>query len=562
MNKHGFTLLTEQYLHEVDGTARLWRHDATGAQLLSVVNGDENKCFGVSFRTPPTDSTGVAHILEHSVLCGSDKYPVKEPFVELLKGSLQTFLNAFTFPDKTCYPVASCNLRDFYNLIDVYIDAVCHPRISEDILKQEGWHVEAPSADGPWSYKGVVYNEMKGVYSSPDSVLSEQSQQALFPDTLYSLDSGGNPERIPDLTYEAFSDFHSSYYHPSNARFFFWGDDPEAERLRLVNESLKGYTARPVNSAVPLQKRLDTPRQIEVPYAASEGEKRALLTVNWLLGERGDVDQALLMEMLEHILEGLPGSPLRKALIASGLGEDTTGCGLETDLRQMYYSTGLKGVAPRDVQQAELLIFDTLAQLAEEGIPRSAVEAAVNSVEFAYRENNSGRFPRGLSAMVQSLTTWLYDGDPLAPLAYGQQLGKIAELERQCFSKPWNEQMLAEELENQCAAFLVAEDAATGEAVGYAGLLVAADEGYITNVAVFPPYRRRGAAGKLLDVFLRFARANHLAFLTLEVRPSNAAAIALYTRFGFREAGRRRNYYDLPREDALILTRTFGEESK
>ena len=425
MNKHGFTLLTEQSLHEVDGTARLWRHDATGAQLLSINNADENKCFGVNFRTPPADSTGVAHILEHSVLCGSDKYPVKEPFVEMMKGSLHTFLNAFTFPDKTCYPIASCNLRDFYNLIDVYIDAVFHPRIDEDIFRQEGWHVEAETPDGPWSYKGVVYNEMKGVYSSPDSVLAEQSQQALFPDTLYSLDSGGNPENIPDLTYEAFYDFHSRYYHPSNARFFFWGDDPEDERLRLTAAALEGYTARPVNSDVPLQPRLETPRQIEVPYAASKDEKRALFTVNWLLGERGDVHQALLMEMLEHILEGLPGSPLRKALIASGLGEDTTGCGLETDLRQMYYSTGLKGVAPRDVQQAELLIFDTLAQLAEEGIPRSAVEAAVNSVEFAYRENNSGRFPRGLSAMVQSLTTWLYDGDPLAALAWEAPLAAL-----------------------------------------------------------------------------------------------------------------------------------------
>ena len=205
--QHGFTLLTERKLHEAGGVARLWRHDVTGAQLLSIVNDDENKCFGVTFRTPPKDSTGVAHILEHSVLCGSDKYPVKEPFVELLKGSLQTFLNAFTFPDKTCYPVASANLQDFYNLMDVYIDAVFHPRISEDIFRQEGWHVEAESAEGPWSYKGVVYNEMKGAYSSPDSVLAEQSQQSLFPDTLYSLDSGGNPEVIPDLTYEAFVNF-------------------------------------------------------------------------------------------------------------------------------------------------------------------------------------------------------------------------------------------------------------------------------------------------------------------------------------------------------------------
>lgn len=425
MHTHGFSLLTEKTFKEINGTARLWQHDVTGAQLLSICNDDENKCFGAAFRTPPTDSTGVAHILEHSVLCGSDKYPVKEPFVELLKGSLQTFLNAFTFPDKTCYPVASANLQDFYNLIDVYIDAVFHPRISEDIFRQEGHHIEADDADSPWSFKGVVYNEMKGVYSSPDSVLAEQSQQSLFPDTLYSLDSGGNPEVIPNLTYEAFCDFHARFYHPSNTRFFFWGDDPEDTRLRLIADALKGYAARPVDSHIPLQALRDVPRQLEIAYAAAAGEERALFTVNWLLGERGDIHQALLMEMLEHILEGLPGSPLRKALISSGLGEDTTGCGLETDLRQMYYSTGLKGVAPKDVQEAELLIFDTLAQLAEEGIDPSAVEAAVNSVEFAYRENNSGRFPRGLSAMIQSLSTWLYDGDPLAPLAWEAPLADI-----------------------------------------------------------------------------------------------------------------------------------------
>lgn len=425
MEQRDFTLLREESLSEIGGTARLWQHKATGAQLLSICNQDENKCFGVSFRTPPANSTGVAHILEHSVLCGSDKYPVKEPFVELLKGSLQTFLNAFTFPDKTCYPVASANLQDFYNLIDVYLDAVFHPRISEDIFKQEGWHVEAQSPDGPWCYKGVVYNEMKGVYSSPDSVLAEQSQQAVFPDTLYSLDSGGDPEVIPDLSYSDFCDFHSRYYHPGNARFFFWGDDDEDKRLSIIAKALQGYTARPVDSAVPLQPRRDTPRLVEVPYAAAEGESRAQFTVNWLLGERGNVAEALLMEMLEHILEGLPGSPLRRAMTESGLGEDVTGCGLETDLRQMYYSTGLKGLAPADVPKAELLIFETLARLAEEGIEPDTVEAAVNTVEFAYRENNSGRFPRGLAAMIQALSTWLYDGDPLAPLAWEAPLADI-----------------------------------------------------------------------------------------------------------------------------------------
>lgn len=428
MARHGFSLAEERELPEVGGTARLWRHGATGAELLSIVNADENKCFGVSFRTPPTDSTGVAHILEHSVLCGSERYPVKEPFVELLKGSLQTFLNAFTFPDKTCYPVASANLQDFYNLIDVYLDAVFHPRISEDIFRQEGWHVEAGPDDTPWTYKGVVYNEMKGAYSSPDSVLAEKSQQAVFPDTLYSLDSGGDPERIPDLTYAAFRDFHQRHYQPGNARFFFWGDDPEEARLVRIDAELARLTAHtpePADEAVPLQKPLAASRRVEVPYAAAAGETRALFTVNWLLGERGDVEQALLMEMLEHILEGLPGSSLRLALISSGLGEDTTGCGLETDLRQMYYSTGLKGVEPDDVPRAEALILDTLRNLAENGIPPEAVEAAVNSVEFAYRENNSGRFPRGLAAMIQALSTWLYDGDPLAPLAWEAPLAAI-----------------------------------------------------------------------------------------------------------------------------------------
>ncbi|MDR1778115.1 MAG: insulinase family protein [Desulfovibrio sp.] len=423
--EHGFELLREDSFREIGGTARLWRHKATGAQLLSVINHDENKCFGVTFRTPPSNSTGVAHILEHSVLCGSRKYPVKEPFVELLKSSLQTFLNAFTFPDKTCYPVASVNLRDFYNLIDVYLDAVFHPRLSEDIFSQEGWHVEAEGDDAPWTFKGVVYNEMKGVYSSPDSRLAELSQQAVFPDTLYSLDSGGDPDRITDLAYADFCDFHRRYYHPSNARFFFWGDDPEPQRLARVNAELKGYGAKPVDSGIPLQPVRKLNGRMEAVYAATEGEKRALFTVNWLLGERGDIELALLMEMLEHLLEGLPGSPLRRALISSGLGEDTAGCGLETDLRQMYYSTGLKGVPLEDVAAAEKLVFDVLAGLASDGFAPGAVEAAVNSVEFARRENNSGRFPRGLAAMIQALSTWLYDGDPLAPLAYEEPLANI-----------------------------------------------------------------------------------------------------------------------------------------
>ena len=425
MNTRGFSLVREERLSEVSGTVKLWRHDATGAELLSIVNNDENKCFGATFRTPPKDSTGVAHILEHSVLCGSEKYPVKEPFVELLKGSLQTFLNAFTFPDKTCYPVASANLQDFYNLVDVYLDAVFFPRIDKNCFQQEGWHIEADSPAGPLRYKGVVFNEMKGVYSSPDSVLAEHSQQSLFPDMTYGLDSGGNPEVIPQLTYKAFKSFHESHYHPSNTRFFFWGDDPEEQRFALLEPYLSRFTARETDSAVPLQPRLDVPRQLEFPYASGEDGDKGHVTLNWLTCETADTGELLVLEMLEHILLGLPGSPLRKALIESGLGEDLTGGGLETDLRQTFFSVGLRSITPGTAEDVEMLIMETLAELAENGIPAAAVEAAVNSVEFDLRENNSGRFPRGLAAMIRSLATWLYDGDPIAPLAWEKPLAAL-----------------------------------------------------------------------------------------------------------------------------------------
>lgn len=423
-----FTLLREEELSEVGGTARLWRHNKTKAELISVVNNDENKSFGVAFRTPPKNSTGVAHILEHSVLCGSKKYPVKEPFVELLKSSLQTFLNALTFPDKTCYPVASTNLQDFYNLIDVYLDAVFYPRIDENVLLQEGWHIHAEDTDtDKWTFKGVVYNEMKGVYSSPDSVLAEQSQHAVFPDTLYSLDSGGNPPEILNLTYDEFKDFHSRYYHPSNARFFFWGDDPEEKRLEKLAELLKDFDELQVDSDVPLQKRLDYERKIETFYAAEDdgNPKNGHVTVNWLLCEGKDAEEIMVLEMLEHILTALPGSPLRKALMDSGLGEDVTGCGMETDLRQAYYSIGLRSVLPSDADKIEILILETLADLAESGISQKAVDSALSATEFMLRENNTGNFPRGLSAMFQALSTWLYGEDPFLPLAWEKPLASI-----------------------------------------------------------------------------------------------------------------------------------------
>ncbi|UIJ37773.1 insulinase family protein [Desulfobaculum bizertense] len=427
---HGFNCLVEKEIPEIGAKAKLFKHERTGAELMSLSCPDRNKVFGVSFRTPPKDSTGVPHILEHSVLCGSDKYPVKEPFVELLKGSLQTFLNAFTYPDKTCYPVASCNVQDFYNLIDVYIDAVFHPRIDENIFRQEGWHYELESLDAPLTRKGVVFNEMKGVYSSPESILQETLQHALYPDMTYGLDSGGAPKHIPDLTYAAFKNFHETYYHPSNARFWFYGDDDEATRLELVDKALEGYSALDVDSVVGLQPSFDAPRTVVQPYDGG-ADAKAMFAHQWLLSETADRDCALRMEVLEHILIGLPSSPLRRALMESGLGEDLCASGFGDELRQMSFGVGLKGMKAEDLEKAEEVVNRVLSELVEEGPSQEMIEAAMNSVEFDLREQNTGRFPRGLSLMLMSLTTWLYDGDPFTPLAFEAPLAKLkSELEQ------------------------------------------------------------------------------------------------------------------------------------
>lgn len=430
-----FEILEESLIPEQQHTkVTLFRHKKTGAQVLSCVNSDKNKVFGVTLRTPPRTSSGVPHILEHSVLCGSKKYPTKEPFVELLKSSLQTFLNAFTYPDKTCYPVASTNLQDFYNLIDVYLDAVFHPLITEDIFKQEGWHIEASSIDSPLFFKGVVYNEMKGVYSSADSLFAEKVQHSLFPSTTYSVDSGGEPNTILQLTYEEFLDFHSQYYHPSNARFFFWGDDDEKTRLEKIASFLEEYTQLEVHSTVELQSPFSEPKYIEHRYESATEEQATFVACNFLLPETIHAELVFAFEVLEHVLLGMPGSPLRKALIESGLGTDTTGGGLHSDLRQMYFSIGLKGVDTKNIHAVEECIFTTIEKLVEEGIPDNLLEAALTSIEFDLRENNTSRFPVGLAHMVRSLTTWLYDSSPLILLQYEKPLNSIKAKPKEYFT--------------------------------------------------------------------------------------------------------------------------------
>ena len=417
---YNFELVKEKYIVELNTIGRYFKHIPSGAELLSLENDDENKVFGVVFRTPSQDSTGLPHIMEHSVLCGSEKYPVKEPFVELLKGSLHTFLNAFTYPDKTCYPVASQNLQDFYNLIDVYVDAVLHPLIPDHVLQQEGWHYETNDNGGTLSFKGVVYNEMKGAYSSPDNILGRYIRASLFPDTEYKFDSGGDPKYIPDLTYDQFKSFHEYYYSPSNARIFFYGDDDPGERLKRMDEYLEGYSPRTINSTISLQSEFAQPKRVAHPYVVSGAEdaNKAFVTINWLLSEINEPVDVMSFAVLSYILVGTPASPLRKALIDSGLGEDLTGEGLEDELLQKFFSTGLRGVKLPVIDEVEALILDTLGQIAEKGIDRDMIAAALNTFEFILREQNTGSFPRGLALMLRSLTTWLYGEDPFTSLEF------------------------------------------------------------------------------------------------------------------------------------------------
>jgi len=440
---HGFELVREEELPELKSLARQYRHVKTGADLISVINDDENKAFAITFRTPPADSTGVAHILEHSVLCGSRKFPLKEPFIELVKGSLNTFLNAMTGSAETYYPVASLNERDFYNLVDVYLDSVFFPNLTPQVFQQEGWHFELTDKSDPLIYKGVVFNEMKGAYQSPDTVLYDEAERSLFPGHVYGVSSGGEPKNIPNLTFEMLDAFHKKYYHPSNSRIWFWGDDNPDERLRLLDEYLSLFDKKEPDSEVPLAPHFATPKRLTVPYAVgaeTDAAPKAMMSMNWVLADTIDFQFDLSMEMLKHILTGTAASPLRKALIDSGLVEHV-GSGV-SDIRQRSFRMGMKGITVPDSSTAEghlasgfipegpfgkveTLVFDTLTSLADGGIDPDAIEAAVNTVEFGLRELNTGGFPRGLAVAFYSLSTWLFDGDPFRPLHFEKPLTDI-----------------------------------------------------------------------------------------------------------------------------------------
>jgi presequence protease len=423
-----FELVQRREIPELASTALLYRHIQTGAELLSIENDDTNKVFGIAFRTPPQTSNGIAHILEHSVLCGSRKYPAKDPFVQLLKGSLQTFLNAMTYPDKTVYPVASQNLRDFYNLVDVYLDAVFYPRLTPDVLAQEGWHYAYDEERDELAYSGVVFNEMKGNYSTADYLLYEGSQNILFPELTYANDSGGNPEAIPELAFEEFKRFHEDYYHPSNARLFFWGDDDPAERLRLAAEYLDAFEYRRIESSVPAQSAFSEGVEAIRKYPASESElDDHRVTLNWMLADVSDADMLMQLQILEQLLVGSSASPLRKALIESGLGDDLTGAGFDSHTRQSYFSTGLRGVAGENLDKVVELVDSTLRNVCAQGFEADLIDSTVNTLEFKLRENNTGRTPRGLALMLRTLKAWLHDFDPFAMMSFEDRLQGIKD---------------------------------------------------------------------------------------------------------------------------------------
>lgn len=426
---HGFKLKTRETIAELDSLGLFFEHEGTGAELLVLENDDDNKVFSITFRTPPANHRGVAHILEHSVLCGSRKYPLKEPFIELIKGSLQTFLNAMTYPDKTMYPVASRNTKDFYNLMDVYLDAVLYPRMTEEIFMQEGWRHELEAPDKEIIYRGIVYNEMKGVFSSPENLVDRYQSHALFPSTIYGNESGGDPRFIPDLTYDEFREFHRKYYHPSNSRIFLYGDGNTLESLRFIHENyLKDFGRMPVDSSIGQQKRFRKPRRKEIFYAVSKDEsleKKTFISVGLKLHKSTDQEHCLGFSILNRILLDTDASPLRKALIDSELGSEIIGGGFDDQRLETTFVVGLKGTEGEHEGKIIDLIFSTLRGLAEKGIDQKMVEAAVNTIEFRLREANFGGFPKGIAYNVQSLSSWLYADDPLVPLKYERLMAKI-----------------------------------------------------------------------------------------------------------------------------------------
>ena len=428
-----YEILDEHRVEDVQSDGFILRHKKSGARIAVLSNNDDNKVFYIGFRTPPEDETGVPHIIEHTTLCGSKKFPVKDPFIELAKGSLNTFLNAMTYPDKTVYPVASCNDQDFKNLMDVYLDAVFNPNITkyEEIFKQEGWHYELTGRDDELKINGVVYNEMKGAYSSPDEVLSSQIYRSLFPDNTYSKDSGGNPEYIPKLTYEAYLDFYHKYYHPSNSYIYLYGDMDVVERLEwLDKEYLSLYDYKKVNSEINKQPAFDEIKNVEAQYSITMDdtqENKTYLSYNRVVGDTLDEMLYQAFDVLDYALVSSPGAPVKQALIDAGIGDDVYGS-YDAGILQPVFSFVAKNANASQADEFESIIESTLKEVVKTGINKEALLAGINSSEFKFREADFGQFPKGLLFGLNCLDSWLFDD--MKPFIHLECLGTFAKLRK------------------------------------------------------------------------------------------------------------------------------------
>ncbi len=428
-----YEILDEHRVEDVQSDGFILRHKKSGARIAILSNNDDNKVFYIGFRTPPEDETGVPHIIEHTTLCGSKKFPVKDPFIELAKGSLNTFLNAMTYPDKTVYPVASCNDQDFKNLMDVYLDAVFNPNITkyEEIFKQEGWHYELTGKDDELKINGVVYNEMKGAYSSPDEVLSSQIYRSLFPDNTYSKDSGGNPEYIPKLTYEAYLDFYHKYYHPSNSYIYLYGDMDVVERLEwLDKEYLSLYDYKKVNSEINKQPAFDGIKNVEAQYSITmddSHENKTYLSYNRVVGDSLDEMLYQAFDVLDYALVSSPGAPVKQALIDAGIGDDVYGS-YDAGILQPVFSFVAKNANASQADEFESIIENTLKEVVKTGINKEALLAGINSSEFKFREADFGQFPKGLLFGLNCLDSWLFDD--MKPFIHLECLGTFAKLRK------------------------------------------------------------------------------------------------------------------------------------
>ena len=428
-----YEILDEHRVEDVQSDGFILRHKKSGARIAILSNNDDNKVFYIGFRTPPEDETGVPHIIEHTTLCGSKKFPVKDPFIELAKGSLNTFLNAMTYPDKTVYPIASCNDQDFKNLMDVYLDAVFNPNITkyEEIFKQEGWHYELTGKDDELKINGVVYNEMKGAYSSPDEVLSSQIYRSLFPDNTYSKDSGGNPEYIPKLTYEAYLDFYHKYYHPSNSYIYLYGDMDVVERLEwLDKEYLSLYDYKKVNSEINKQPAFDEIKNVEAQYSITmddSQENKTYLSYNRVVGDSLDEMLYQAFDVLDYALVSSPGAPVKQALIDAGIGDDVYGS-YDAGILQPVFSFVAKNANASQADEFESIIENTLKEVIKTGINKEALLAGINSSEFKFREADFGQFPKGLLFGLNCLDSWLFDD--MKPFIHLECLGTFAKLRK------------------------------------------------------------------------------------------------------------------------------------